>query len=174
MTNEQLRERNRARRIHQIAWVTRDLERSMKAWVEDLGVGPWTVLTFTEETVRDFAVGGKPVTGPFKFLIAISWMGDTQLELIEPVHGPTIYQDFLARKGEGLHHIKEYVPDAEMDRVIAGYRAKGIDVTQMGWFHNDVFYYLNTEPRLDFILELGNCPTLELDPSTVSIYPPES
>lgn len=173
MNNEQLRALNKSRRIHQIAWVTRDLEKSMKSWVENLGVGPWTVLTFTEETVRDFQAGGKPVTEPFKFLIAIAWLGDIQLELIEPVYGPTIYEDFLARKGEGLHHIKEHITDENMAQVLAQYRDKGIAVTQTGWFVNDVHYYLDTEPKLDFILELGNCATLELKPELFSVYPPE-
>lgn len=172
-SNDELRALNKRRRIHQIAWVTRDLEKSMRAWVENLGVGPWTVLTFTNETVRDFKIGGEPVTEPFEFLIAIAWLGDIQLELIEPVKGPMIYEDFLQRKGEGLHHIKEHVTDADMERVLAGYREKGMPVTQTGWFHNDVHHYLDTEPKLDFILELGNCPLLELDPKTVRVYPPE-
>jgi uncharacterized HAD superfamily protein len=51
----ELRELNKRRKIHQIAWVTRDLERSMKAWVDNLKVGPWTVLTFTEKTLAVLA-----------------------------------------------------------------------------------------------------------------------
>jgi hypothetical protein len=71
MTNDELRELNKKRKIHQIAWVTRDLEKSMKAWVDNLKVGPWTVLTFTEKTLKYLDVDGKRVTEPFKFLIGI-------------------------------------------------------------------------------------------------------
>jgi hypothetical protein len=39
MTYDGLRELNKKRKIHQIAWVTRDLEKSMKAWVDNLKVG---------------------------------------------------------------------------------------------------------------------------------------
>ena len=28
------------------------MEKSMKAWVDNLKVGPWTVLTFTEKTLK--------------------------------------------------------------------------------------------------------------------------
>jgi hypothetical protein len=42
MTNDELRELNKKRKIPQIAWVTRDLEKSMKASVDNLKVGPWT------------------------------------------------------------------------------------------------------------------------------------
>ena len=40
MNNEELRALNQDRKIYQIAWVTRDLEKSMKAWVENLKIGP--------------------------------------------------------------------------------------------------------------------------------------
>ncbi|MBV9274200.1 MAG: VOC family protein [Verrucomicrobia bacterium] len=172
MTNNELREFNKKRRIHQIAWVTRDLEKSMKAWVENLKVGPWTVLTFTEKTLKYLDVDGKRVTEPFKFLIGISWIGDIQVELIEPVYGPMIYDAFIRQHGEGLHHIKEYVSQDEIDRVLQEYQEKGIEVTQTGQFKEDFHYYLNTEPKLDFVLELGNCPILQLSEPECPTYPP--
>jgi Glyoxalase/Bleomycin resistance protein/Dioxygenase superfamily len=173
MTNDELRELNKKRRIHQIAWVTRDLEKSMKAWVDNLKVGPWTVLTFTEKTLKYLDVGGKRVTEPFKFLIGISWIGDIQLELIQPVYGPMIYEAFIQKHGEGLHHFKEYVSQDDINRVLAEYREKGIEVTQTGQFKEDFHYYLNTEPKLDFVLELGNCPLLNLPKEEYPVYPPE-
>jgi methylmalonyl-CoA/ethylmalonyl-CoA epimerase len=173
MNNDELRSLNQNRKIYQIAWVTRDLEKSMKAWVENLKIGPWTVLTFTDQSLKYLKVNGKPVTEPFKFLIGISWIGDMQLELIEPVYGPTIYEAFIQKHGEGLHHIKERIADNAMDSVVQDYRDKGIGVTQTGQFETDFHYYLDTEPKLDFIYELGNCPKLELTPDKFSIYPPE-
>ena len=174
MTNEELAEHNRKRRIHQIAWVTRDLEKSLAAWVEHLKVGPWRVYRFTDQTVKNLQVDGKPVTEPFEFRIAISRIGDMEVEIIQPVHGPTIYQKFIDEKGEGLHHIKERIADADMDAVVADYAARGIGVTQTGWFFKDVHAYLDTEPKLDFIYELGNCPAQDLPADAFTIYPPES
>jgi methylmalonyl-CoA/ethylmalonyl-CoA epimerase len=173
MTIDELRERNAQRKIFQIALVTRDLEHSMKAWVEELGIGPWTVLTFTNETVRDLKVAGKPVTEPFKFLIAIATVGDIDFELIQPVYGPTIYEEFLQRRGEGLHHIKEKIAEGKVDSVVSDYADKGIGVMQTGWFDVDVHYYMDTESKLDFIFELGNCPRLELAEGSYSMYPKE-
>jgi hypothetical protein len=174
MNNEELRALNQKRKIYQIAWVTRDLEKSMKAWVENLKIGPWTVLTFTNQSLKYLKVDDKTVTEPFKFLIGISWIGDMQLELIEPVYGPTIYEAFIQKHGEGLHHIKERIADDAMEDVVQGYRDQGIDVTQTGQFETDFHYYLNTEPRLDFIYELGNCPILQLTPDKFSTYPSEN
>ena len=63
MTNEELAEYNRQRRIHQIAWVTRDLDKSLKAWVEHLKVGPWRVYPSRPDGEGP-AVGGLPSTSP--------------------------------------------------------------------------------------------------------------
>jgi glyoxalase/bleomycin resistance protein/dioxygenase superfamily protein len=173
MDNEELRDFNKKRRIYQIAWVTRDLEKSMQAWVENLKIGPWTVLTFTDKTLKYLKVDDKMVTESFKFLIAISWVGDMQLEIIQPVYGPTIYEAFVQKHGEGLHHIKEQIHDDSINAVLQEYRDKGIGVLQTGQFEVDVHYYLNTEPKLDFIFELGNCPKLDLPSDLYWTYPPE-
>jgi methylmalonyl-CoA/ethylmalonyl-CoA epimerase len=173
MTNDELRELNIKRKIHQIAWVTRDLEKSMKAWVDNLQVGPWTVLTFTEKTLKYLEVDGQRVTEPFKFLIGISWIGEVQVELIQPVYGPTIYEAFIQKHGEGLHHIKERISQDNTEEVLKEYREKGIEVTQTGQFREDFHYYLNTQPKLDFVLELGNCPLLNLPKNEFPSYPPE-
>jgi hypothetical protein len=174
MNNDELRALNQKRKIYQIAWVTRDLEKSMKAWVENLKIGPWTVLTFTNQSLKYLKVDDKTVTEPFKFLIGISWIGDMQLELIEPVYGPTIYEAFIQKHGEGLHHIKERIADDAIEGVVQEYRNKGIGVTQTGQFETDFHYYLDTEPKLDFIYELGNCPKLELTPDKFCTYPLEN
>jgi len=175
VTNEELRELNSKRKIYQIAWVTKDLQRSMKAWVDNLGIGPWTVLTFSERSVRDFHVDGEPVTEPFEFLIGISWVGEMQLEIIQPVSGNLSYWRHLETKGEGLHHIKEQIEDKdELAKIVAGYREKGIGVIQTGKFDIDVHYNLGTEEKLDFVYELGNCPLLELPEDMFTVYPPEA
>jgi methylmalonyl-CoA/ethylmalonyl-CoA epimerase len=173
MTNDELRAHNKSRKIYQIAWVTRDLQKSMQAWIDNLKIGPWTVLTFTETSLAYLKVGDKQVTEPFKFLIAISWVGDMQIEIIQPVYGPTIYEAYLQKHGEGLHHVKEQIHDDQIDTVIEEYRQKGVGVMQTGQFDVDVHYYLNTEPKVDFIWELGNCPLLDLPSEMYSVYPPE-
>ena len=102
MTNDELRALNKTRHM-QIAWLTRDLEKSMQAWIDTLRIGPWRVFRFTEKTVKNLKVEGKLVEGPFEFRIAITHVGDMEIELIQPVSGPMIYEDYIRRRGEGLH-----------------------------------------------------------------------
>ena len=174
MTNEELRALNKNRQIQQIAWLTRDLEKSMQAWIDVLRIGPWRVFRFTNETVKNLRVGGRLVTEPFEFRIGITHVGATEIELIQPVRGPMIYEEYLQRRGEGLHHIKEKIADDQLTAVVEDYRARGIDVTQTGQFVADFHFYLDTEPKLDFVYELGNCPLQDLPPDMVSVYPPEN
>jgi methylmalonyl-CoA/ethylmalonyl-CoA epimerase len=101
MTNDELRALNKTRHIQQIAWLTRDLEKSMQAWIDTLRIGPWRVFRFTEKTVKNLKVDGKLVESPFEFRIAITHVGDMEIELIEPVSGPMIYEDYIRRRGEG-------------------------------------------------------------------------
>jgi methylmalonyl-CoA/ethylmalonyl-CoA epimerase len=174
MTNEELRALNKTRRIQQIALLTRDLEKSMQAWIDVLRIGPWRVFRFTDKTVKNLRVGGRPVEEPFEFRIGITYIGDMEIELIEPVRGPMIYEEYLQRRGEGLHHIKEKIPDDQMLKAVEDFHARGIDVTQTGQFFADFHFYLDTEPKLDFVYELGNCPYQDLPPDLVSVYPPEA
>ena len=46
MTNKELEEFNKHRKIWQICAVTNDLERTMQQWVDKLKIGPWKVRSF--------------------------------------------------------------------------------------------------------------------------------
>ncbi len=45
--------------------------------------------------------------------IALSYVGDMQLELIAPVRGRSLYDDFLRDHGPGLHHVCIEAEDPE-------------------------------------------------------------
>ncbi|MCX6090007.1 MAG: VOC family protein [Candidatus Atribacteria bacterium] len=145
------------RKIAQVCMMSKDIQKSMEKYWKIWGVGPWGIHNFTPEIIRDFMVRGKRVEEDFEVIIAVTGLGDMQIELIQPVKGPSIYWEFLDKKGEGIHHIKEYVSDEDMEKVLNEYKQKGIEVIQSGKFDDDVFYYLDTEPTLGYLLELGNC-----------------
>lgn len=140
------------RKIIQIAHVVRDIENAMENYYKLIGIGPWDVYTFAPPTLRESMYMGK--SSDHSYLLALTWVGDMQYELIQPLEGHSTYDDFLDKKGEGLHHIKEWVDDCE--KAINEYRQKGIEVIQSGKFDEDEFYYLNTEPTLGVLYEIGN------------------
>ena len=140
------------RKIVQIAHVVKDIENSMKKYHEILDIGPWSVYTFAPPALRECTFMGKPSDATWT--LAIAWVGDIQFELMQPLSGESVYTHFLDKKGEGIHHIKEWVDDCAAE--IEKYRKKGIGVIQSGKFDSDEFYYLDTEPQLGVLYELGN------------------
>lgn len=173
MTYQQLKDLNKNRELKQVAFVTSDIDKAVKQWVDILGIGPWEIIEFSDKTLRDFKVGGVLVEGPFKFIVALCDVGHMNIEIIQPVYGTTIYQSFIDRHGEGMHHIKEKISCEKLDKTLKKYADMGITVLQTGWYRNDVHYYLGTETVLDFIFEIGNCPIIDLDPDSVRYYPPK-
>lgn len=142
----------RERKIIQIAIVVKDFEKALRNYHDALMTGSWDIYELSPQVMREVTYKGKP--SDWSALIAVTWIGDRQLEIIQPLKGPNIYYDFLEKKGEGLHHIKEWVDDCQ--RSIEEYRKKGIYVIQSGKFDEDEFYYLDTEQILGITLEIGN------------------
>ena len=114
MTNKELEAYNKNRKIWQVCAITDDLEATLQQWVDRLKIGPWKVRSFNNENMDWMYLehgkrGGKKVEEPWEMRIAITMVGDFEIEVIQPVKGPTIYQDWLDRHGPGLHHIKEKI-----------------------------------------------------------------
>jgi methylmalonyl-CoA/ethylmalonyl-CoA epimerase len=138
--------------IMQIAYVVRDLEAAMKRHVEVCGIGPWSIYTFTPEKVQDYVYRGRPAT--HTCLIAVAWQDRIQVELMQPLTGYSIYDEFLDAKGEGLHHVKMFHADCR--KAVEDYAKRGYPVIQSGRFDEDEHYYLDTEKDFGYIIELGN------------------
>lgn len=145
-----------SRAVKQIAVVVKDVQKAMEHYWNILGIGPWDVRHFCNDNVRNFHFHGRTVTEKFEFICAVAWEGDMEFELIQPIKGPNIYWQFLDEKGEGLHHIKEVVPDERIPQVLQEFKDRGSEVLQTGWIDNDVHYYLDTEELLGFVYEIGN------------------
>ena len=92
-------------------------------------------------------------------------------ELIQPVSGPSIYQEFLDTHGEGVQHIacmKHSTEDSSLMQ--EHWRSNGAEVLMSGRIGDSIeFYYLDTAPMLKFVLESGSGHAIDLKPTYV--YP---
>ena len=95
----------------QIAWVTRDLDATEKALTTLLGAKKWIRVPDVHFGPDTCTYRGQPAD--FVAHIAFSYAGDTQLELIAPVRGESVYTEFLDRAGPGLHHVCVEVDDVD-------------------------------------------------------------
>ena len=89
--------------ITQIAVVVRDMEQSLKAYTENLGWGPWSVFDYKPPLLHD--TDGPRRAGGVPDDRRRDHVGDLGFELIQPVSGPSIYQEYLDTYGEGVQHI---------------------------------------------------------------------
>lgn len=145
--------------IRQIALVVRDLDRAMANWYA-LGVGPWRVYTFGPHNISTMTLHGR--TMPHTTVkIAFASVGTFSYELIQPLQGASIYEEFLASHGEGLHHLGYYVDD--IDAAIEAMQARGYAVMQSGTGHgldrDGAYAYFDTANDIGCILEAMLRPT---------------
>jgi 4-hydroxyphenylpyruvate dioxygenase-like putative hemolysin len=136
--------------ISQVAVVVKNLQKSMEKYWRVLGIGPWYIYTFAPPVLREPMIRGKPVNYSMKLAMAL--VGSMQLELIEPLEGPSIYKEFLVEKGEGLHHIQSHTE--KMHEVLRTFKEIGITVLMSGKIGNAEFYYMDTESILGLIYEV--------------------
>ena len=150
----------------QIALVVRDLEATMRTYVEEYGIGPWEIYEFNPDTVAEMVKDGAPAE--YSFRLAVTMVGSVQWELIQPLDERSMYAEFLAAKGEGLHHVAVGVSDYA--EALDALRAKGRRVLQGGLYNGVTFSYLSTDEDLGVITEIFDWPPgLEQKPDAV--YP---
>ncbi|MBN1266245.1 MAG: VOC family protein [Anaerolineales bacterium] len=157
--------------VTQVAILVPDLDRAVENYYTYFGIGPWHFYTYARPVLSHMAYYGKPAD--FKMRIALSYLGDTRIELIEAVEGDTIYADFIRDHGYGPHHYGLVVEN--MHSAIAEAEASGLQVIMEGsGFGPDGdghFAYLDTEEKLGVILELIERPKRRFPPE--KIYPPQ-
>lgn len=113
--------------VDQIAFVVEDLSASIEAWKTAFGYDEWLVYTYSPSTVPELAYHGEP--GQFSMRLALSG-SDPQIELIQPLDGPSIYHDWVAARGYGLHHVGFFVPS--VSSVIEDFAENGVTPIQTG------------------------------------------
>lgn len=110
--------------VTQFAITARNLDAVSAYWAR-LG---FPAFTFTEPVLTDPAYRGKPAD----FAMRLGWQRHLSVpfEWIEPHKGPTVYDDHIAKHGEGFHHIAFNVTD--MDAAIARWSSLGYPVSMSG------------------------------------------
>lgn len=135
----------------QVCVVSRDLHRTMEGMVR-LGIGPWQVHTFSPQTVDDMTYRGAPAETTFGLALAFS--GTMMWEIVSPVSGPSIYDEFLEQHGEGIHHVAVDCNGADWETRLAMFADHGYELIQSGRWKGRVPYaYFGTEGDVSTIIE---------------------
>ena len=117
--------------MRQMGHVVRDLDRSLRYWIDTLGVGPFYVVRGLP--IEQFWYKGTPSPPPH-LTLAIAQSGDLQVELIhQSDSNPSAFLDSLRDHGEGLQHVSSWVSQAGYDTEVARLRGAGVALAHEGW-----------------------------------------
>jgi methylmalonyl-CoA/ethylmalonyl-CoA epimerase len=156
-------------RVDQIGIVVRELERAVERWARFVGGTPWRIWTYGPHMLKAQDYRGQEAA--FEMRVALS-ASTPQVELIEPLSGPSLYHDWLDAHGPGLHHLGAFEPD--LPSGIQRMRAHGFEVLQSGTGHgldgDGGFAYFDTIREIGLILELIEVPARR--PAPEAIWPP--
>lgn len=138
--------------IVHVCIVVRDVEKTAKIFADTFGIGPFRTRVVHSPPSKA-TVHGKPTEYTLKF--GHAKLGPITLELVQTLEGKTIYQEFLDKHGEGLHHIGVPTPvpfDAELEK----WRKLGIEPLQTNRMDDpeEGWAYMDTQGLIGSILEI--------------------
>ena len=172
MNIKDLAKKNSKRRITQICFVSEDYQKTIEYLYEKLNYGPWTIMAHSNEVTKDVELDGKTINTPFKFYCAFTYIGDMEIEVIQPEYGDNPYSEYLEKRGPGIHHIKETIKDKnELDHFVEENYKNGLDIFFKGSYLEDRFYYYNLMDGIGSMYEFGNSAGVENHPILVGHYP---
>jgi methylmalonyl-CoA/ethylmalonyl-CoA epimerase len=133
--------------ISQVGMVVADMESTMRHYHKTFGWGPWKIYEYRPPFLTDLRVRGEPAE--FTWIGAEAHAGDTWIELLEPLEGDSPLKDWLAKHGDGVHHLGYEAPDiAAAERLTRSLEEQGrteLISAKIGWMP---FYYIETSPLI--------------------------
>ena len=147
--------------MRQVGVVVRDLDATIRHWVDVCGVGPWfhtDRLAFSSFTYRGRRYDDIHVSAAF------ANSGDVQIELLQQrCATPSMYRDFLAAGREGVQHWSSWPENYRelYDRAVAA----GYEVGQEGTSNRGPFVYFLREGHAGSVIEMA-----EMTPARSRIF----
>jgi hypothetical protein len=111
----------------QIAWVVKDINAAERFFRDVMGVRNFSKVETIRAKEFEGTYYGKPSNA--ESLAAIAYSGGTFIELIQPISGRSIFQDYLDKNpAGGIQHIAYSIPVAKLDKEISVIADKGFPV----------------------------------------------
>lgn len=147
----------------QIAFVVADIRQAIEEWGVHEGRPEWRLWTYGPLMCRDQSYRGAP--SDYSMLLAVNGAGP-QLELVQPLTGPSIYSEWLDEGRTGVHHLGYYVDD--LDTVVEQMARAGYPAVQTGAGYgadgSGSYAYWDLRAELGIYLEGIQVPTVRREP----------
>jgi methylmalonyl-CoA/ethylmalonyl-CoA epimerase len=116
-----------AAELTQVAWVVKDIAIAENLFKNLIGVSNFGSPVTIHAQEFEGTYYGKPSEA--EWLVSIVYSGGSFIELIQPLSGQSIFQDYLEKNpGGGVQHIAYTMPFAELDGAISELTEKGYPV----------------------------------------------
>lgn len=136
--------------VCQVALVVDDIARTAANYATVFGVPVPNIIETGPAAKTTIRFRGETTPGRAK--LTFFNLGALQLELIEPIDGPSTWREVLEKNGAGLHHIAFRVGNSrETSEKLAGL---GATVVQTGEFGTGNYAYVDATRPLGAVLEL--------------------
>jgi len=111
-------------RFGQVAWVVPDIRAAETFFRDVLGVPGFAKMENLQARDLDGTYRGRPAD--FAFHLYMAYSNGALIELIQPVDGESLFQEFLAaRPRGGVQHVAYMVPESDFDEAVAQLARKG-------------------------------------------------
>ena len=138
-----------ASKVFQIGYVVPDLRAAIGFFKQTLGVADFMV--WENLMLEDQTHNGAP--GDYVQSIAFGYLGDLQVELIQPLSGESTYSAYLRKNPRGgVQHIGILVDD--FDASVAAMTARGFKVVQTGRHGVTRLAYFDTDDASGTLTEI--------------------
>lgn len=153
--------------VWQIGFVVNDLEESLREWSARTDGGIWVVYAYSHETIPLLEYEGRPAQ--MSYQLAMSQSLIPQIELIQPVQGPSVYDPWVSIHGPGVHHLGYRV--ANLDEAIERMERHGYRPVQKGAKYgadqDGGFAYFDLRASLGTFIELIEIPGRRRRPDAI-------
>jgi hypothetical protein len=144
--NDELHIDLKSLRPNQLGYVYKDIEKHAKIMESFPGASKFIIFDPLDVDIN--------LRGVKKKITIKSGFGrifDTEIELLQPIEGDSIYTEFLDEGREGIHHLSYKVEN--ITTYIEMFKKRGIKVLQWGLLIKLVYVYLDTEKIFNTIIE---------------------
>ncbi len=142
------------REMHHVCLAVRDVEKTAEAFSTIFGIGPFRITLYESPSTRA-TLYGKPQGYRLKFAHAEA--GPVEIELVQTLEGKAAIDDFIERRGEGIHHLA-FECHPPLDDELRKWKELGVEALQIDRSLSDDpkygWAYMDTERLVGCVLEI--------------------
>ena len=132
--------------INHVAMAVKDWEKTARGFASLMGLKTWRKMEIPSAIMEKAEYYGKPCE--FVWISAFAKLGDTLIELCQPVSGQTIFGDFVNAYGDGMQHVGDLSHPDPLE-LVRRYTSQGVKVANYGKIAGIAeLFFLDTREQL--------------------------